>query len=66
MIREFKSYFWGSGESPVKRDDHAMDELRYFLMDRPQPARTVSEKSAIARDKEKRIRALRRGTKHKK
>ncbi|MDE7158559.1 MAG: terminase family protein, partial [Clostridiales bacterium] len=29
MIREFKGYFWGEGENPVKRDDHAMDELRY-------------------------------------
>ena len=58
MIREFKSYFWGSGESPVKRDDHAMDELRYFLMSRPRPAREEEEKGAIARDKEKRIRRL--------
>lgn len=28
MIREFKGYFWGAGESPVKRDDHAMDDVR--------------------------------------
>ena len=58
MIREFKSYFWGSGESPVKRDDHAMDELRYFLMSRPRPAREEAEKGDIARDKERRIRRL--------
>ena len=58
MIREFKSYFWGSGDSPVKRDDHAMDELRYFLMSRPKPAVRQEEKSAIARDKERRIRRL--------
>lgn len=32
MIREIKSYAWGSDESPVKRNDHAMDELRYYIM----------------------------------
>ena len=58
MIREFKSYFWGSGDMPVKRDDHAMDELRYFLMSRPQPVREEGLPGAIARDKERRIRAL--------
>lgn len=65
MIREFKSYFWGSGESPVKRDDHAMDELRYFLMDRPKPARSAEEPSPMARDKARRIRALKRGVNRK-
>lgn len=59
MIREFKSYFWGSGESPVKRDDHAMDELRYFLMSRPRPAERKFCEGEIARDKAKRIRRLR-------
>lgn len=58
MIREFKSYFWGSGDSPVKRDDHAMDELRYFLMSRPKPAVRKEEKNPILQDKERRIRRL--------
>lgn len=31
MIREIKGYVWGDGESPKKVDDHAMDELRYYL-----------------------------------
>lgn len=35
LIREFKSYFWGQGDSPIKRDDHALDELRYYLMTKP-------------------------------
>ena len=35
LIRELKSYFWGEGDSPVKRDDHCLDELRYYLMSRP-------------------------------
>ena len=32
MIREIKGYFWGNNDLPVKRDDHAMDELRYYVM----------------------------------
>ena len=28
LIREIKSYFWGSGDAPVKRDDHAIDDVR--------------------------------------
>ncbi len=58
MIREFKSYFWGNSDAPVKRDDHAMDELRYFLMSRPRPAERVQLPAPIAKDKERRIRAL--------
>ena len=36
MIREIKSYFWGDGDRPIKRDDHCMDELRYYIMSKPQ------------------------------
>jgi phage terminase large subunit-like protein len=42
MIREIKSYRWKpqteSGEQvdkPVKKNDHAMDELKYYIMSRP-------------------------------
>lgn len=35
LIREIKSYFWGKGDNPIKRDDHCLDELRYYLMSRP-------------------------------
>ena len=59
MIREFKGYFWGSGESPVKRDDHAMDELRYYLMSRPRPPKE-REIGDVKRDKERRIRRQKR------
>ena len=34
-IREFSLYRWseeGGGEKPVKENDHAMDEIRYFAM----------------------------------
>ena len=60
MISEFKGYSWGSGDAPVKRDDHSMDELRYFIMTRPRPAEREAEKSPLSRDKERRIRRLNR------
>ena len=60
MIREFKSYFWGSGENPEKKDDHAMDELRYYLTTRPQHARPPEERSEVRREKERLIRRLKR------
>ncbi len=33
IIREFGLYRWnsGSGDSPVKENDHAMDDMRYFV-----------------------------------
>ncbi len=38
MIREFKTYRWASNlrEEPRKENDHAMDELRYYIMSKPQ------------------------------
>jgi phage terminase large subunit len=42
LIKELKSYWWGDDETPKKENDHAMDELRYFIMSRPKPA--ISEK----------------------
>ena len=56
MIAEFKSYRWGAGDSPVKKSDHAMDELRYLIMSRPLPARAEEPDSPLRRDKERRIR----------
>lgn len=35
FIREIKAYRWGDKELPIKRDDHAMDELRYYIMSKP-------------------------------
>ena len=58
MIREFKSYFWGEGDSPKKHDDHSMDELRYYIMSRPQNKGEIKEKSKIEKHKEKLIRKL--------
>ncbi len=61
MIAEFKGYFWADGDSPVKRDDHCMDELRYFVMTRPQPPEKENT-SPVLTDKMKRIRRLKRRT----
>ena len=58
MISEFKGYCWGEGDSPVKRDDHCMDELRYFIMSRPRPAEREEERSPVLSDKLRRIRRL--------
>lgn len=53
MIREIKSYFWGGGDNPVKKDDHSLDELRYYLMTRP--AAHLREKTRLEKYKESMI-----------
>jgi phage terminase large subunit-like protein len=57
LIREIKGYFWGNDDVPKKKDDHALDELRYYLASRPAAHEQRTEKSEITRDKEKLIRA---------
>lgn len=60
LIREFKGYRWGEGEHPRKADDHCLDELRYYVMSRPQaPVRKV-ELTPIQRDKERLARLVTR------
>jgi phage terminase large subunit-like protein len=56
MISEIKQYRWkleGDNEEPVKRDDHAMDELRYYLMYRGEigAAESTAQDSAVIRHK---------------
>ena len=60
LIREMKGYFWGKGDMPKKRDDHSLDEMRYYLMSKPHNTAAAIEPTAIQRDKERRIRKLRR------
>lgn len=52
MIRELKSYWWGAGDRPIKTDDHAMDELRYFVMSNPAAPKLPKRKSPIEKHKE--------------
>lgn len=61
LVRELKGYFWGSGDTPRKADDHSLDELRYYLMTRPKKTPIGGEKTEIQKDKERRLRRLKRG-----
>ncbi len=56
LIREFKGYFWGQGERPIKRDDHALDELRYYLMTKQCNTKTVFQ-TRIEKDKQRLLKA---------
>ncbi len=59
LIREFKSYWWGGGDSPIKKDDHCLDELRYYLMNITSNFTSIkNEKNLIQKDKERLIRSL--------
>lgn len=62
MIREFKGYKWGNDDSPVKTDDHAMDELRYYVMSQPpdKTAPTTVRQNPIQKDKRRLLRWIKR------
>ena len=62
MIEEFRTYCWADGDTPVKRDDHCMDELRYYIMTRPSPAERTVTLSPVARDIRRRIKKMNRRT----
>ena len=52
LIREIKSYWWGDGDNPIKKDDHSLDELRYYLMTKPKNI-FHAKKTEIQKDKER-------------
>ena len=56
LIKELKGYYWGSGDTPKKADDHALDEMRYYLMSKPKRLPPAPVKTPQQVDKEKRIR----------
>ncbi len=58
LIRELKSYRWGDGDAPIKRDDHCLDELRYFIASRPRTDTKPEAKTAVQRDKERLIKKI--------
>lgn len=58
LIRELKTYHWGNSDVPVKKDDHALDELRYYIMTRPENKPIKEKKSFIELEKEKMLRRL--------
>ncbi len=57
LIRELKNYWWGDDDLPVKKDDHCLDELRYYLMTKPINT-AVTKKNEIQKDKEKMAKRL--------
>lgn len=59
LIREFKSYAWGKADCPIKDDDHALDELRYYIMSKPDVPIKKIEKTLIQKDKERLLKKLR-------
>ena len=59
LIRELKTYHWGNSDIPVKKDDHSLDELRYYIMTRPENKAPKEEKSVVELEKEKMLRRLR-------
>ncbi|MBQ7453278.1 MAG: terminase family protein [Clostridia bacterium] len=58
LIREIKGYFWGQNDAPIKRDDHALDELRYYIMSRPEYSPPTENLNAIQKDKRKLYRKI--------
>ncbi len=60
LIREFKSYYWSDSDVPIKADDHSLDELRYYIMSRPDIPKPKEVKSIVQLNKEKLIRRLKR------
>lgn len=60
LIRELKGYWWGKEDAPIKRDDHALDELRYYVMSRPHGQDVKQQLSVIQKDKQKLMRAINR------
>ena len=58
LIREIKSYWWGEGDNPKKIDDHALDEMRYYLMKKPNIIPIKAYKTPIQKDKERLFRKI--------
>ncbi len=58
LIKEIKGYFWADSDKPVKSNDHALDELRYYIQNRPDVPFKKLEKSLVQKDKDRLIRNL--------
>ena len=64
LIDEFKRYWWSQGDAPIKKDDHALDELRYYLCSKPDIPRQPVVKSEITKDKERLYKKLKQSRKN--
>lgn len=59
LIREIKSYFWGKSDLPIKKDDHALDELRYYVMYK-QKQNKIPKKTIIQKNKQHLLNKIKR------
>ena len=59
LIREMKNYWWSENDNPIKKDDHCLDELRYYIMSLTESRKEQDEKNQIQRHKEKLMKNLR-------
>lgn len=64
LIKEIKSYYWGEGDVPIKSNDHALDELRYYIMNRPDLPMQKNTKTIIQKDKDRLIKKLKNNGKN--
>lgn len=55
LIREIKGYFWGNADVPIKKDDHALDELRYYIMSRPENKIALSKPKTLLQINKERL-----------
>lgn len=58
LIREIKSYWWGDDDLPIKKDDHCLDEMRYYLVSLNQDKAFTKKKTEVQKDKERLIKKL--------
>ena len=60
LIRELKTYRWNGSDTPIKKDDHCLDELRYYIMNLNKTTNNHSIKTEIQKHKEKLFKQLMR------
>ncbi|MCQ2387807.1 MAG: terminase family protein [Clostridia bacterium] len=58
LIRELKNYRYYDGDTPKKYDDHALDELRYYIMSKPENTPPKQPKNQMQIHKERLFRKL--------
>lgn len=58
LIREIKSYWWGDDDLPIKKDDHCLDEMRYYLVSLNQDKAFTTKKTEVQKNKERLIKKL--------
>ncbi len=64
FIREIKGYSWGRGDSPIKKDDHAMDEFRYYVMANMPIPEIEKQKNKLLAHKERLVKERQRRLKN--